>query len=69
MGWCSGTIVFDAMMDAVLADNPPSKEETVRLLVSALEDMDWDCQSDSEYYGHPVVEKVMRELHHDWFED
>lgn len=68
MGWCSGTVVFDAVMDAVLK---PETDRAVmlRTLIDALEDMDWDCQQDSEYWEHPIVRQVMQEKHPDWFRD
>lgn len=69
MGWCSGTLIFDNVCDALLADEKPSLEQTIRALICALEDGDWDCQMDSEYWGHPLVGKVMREIHPSWFED
>jgi hypothetical protein len=66
MGWCSGTVAFDSVLDALLAEKKPSLEETIRSLVVTLEDMDWDCQQDSEYWSHPVVRSVMKKLHPDW---
>lgn len=71
MGWCSATVIFDSVCDALLAegDKKPTQEETIRALVAALEDGDWDCQMDSEYWSHPVVRKVMLELHPHWFDD
>lgn len=69
MGWCSATVIFDIVCDGLLADKPQTQEETIRALAVALEDGDWDCQPDSAYWDHPVVQKVMRELHPHWFED
>ena len=71
MGWCSATVIFDSVCDSLLVDGDkkPTPEETIRALAAALEDGDWDCQQDSAYYGHPVVQKVMRELHPNWFDD
>lgn len=68
MGWCSGTEVFDAMVPAIIGENV-DKKETLKKLINTLEDLDWDCQGDSDYYEHPLVAEVMRELHPDWFED
>lgn len=66
MGWCSATVIFDSVCGALLSET----EETIRALVAALEDGDWDCQQDSDYWSHPIVRKVMKELHPDWdFED
>ena len=69
MGWCSATVIFDNVCDGLLADKPQTQEETIMALAVALEDGDWDCQQDSAYWDHPVVQKVMRELHPGWFED
>ena len=66
MGWCSATVIFDAVCDGLLAKRPPSKASTVRQLIAALEDGDWDCQQDSEYWSHPIVRAAMKELHPDW---
>lgn len=71
MGWCSATMIFDNVCDSLLAegDKKPTPEETIRALAAALEHADWDCQMDSEYWSHPIVQKVMRELHPRWFDD
>lgn len=71
MGWCSATLIFDKICDALLddGDKKPTPEETIGALVDVLEDGDWDCQTDSAYWGHPIVQKVMRERHPRWFED
>lgn len=71
MGWCSATVIFDNVCDALLKDEgkKQSPEDTLRALAVALEDGDWDCQMDSDYWDHPVVEKIMRELHPSWFEE
>ncbi len=68
MGWCSGTVIFDDICDALLSEKKPkpTPEQTIRALAAALEDGDWDCQQDSAYWDHPVVRKVMKELHPDW---
>ncbi len=66
MGWCSATLIFDNLADALLSDKPQDAESTLRALACALEDADWDCQQDSDYWDHPVVQKIMRELHPNW---
>lgn len=68
MGWCSGTQVFDNVV-AALVDKSVSKEECIKNLIGALEDMDWDCQQDSDYYEHPLVRKAFKAIHPDWFEE
>lgn len=65
MGWCSATLIFDNVCDALLADKPQDVKSTIRALAAALEDGDWDCQQDSAYWDHPIVREVMRDLGHD----
>jgi len=69
MGWCSGTEIFDKVAWALLDKEPKHLKEVLGLLIDALEDSDWDCQQDSDYWDHPVVQEIMRELHPDWFDD
>jgi hypothetical protein len=68
MGWCSGTEIFDAVVEDLL--NPDlSKEDIIYNLILTLEGRDWDCQMESEYYDHPIVKKLFEEAHPDWFEE
>lgn len=83
MGWCSGTDIFDSVLSQFLnipsetSRKPPIHADVsaevchriVTALVDAMEDHDWDCQQDSAYYEHPIVQEVMRDLHPDWFTD
>ncbi len=69
MGWCSGTQVFDPICTVLLSDEPIDKKAVLRHVIESLEDNDWDCQSDSAYYDHPLVREVMREMHPTWFDD
>lgn len=69
MGWCSGTEIFDTVCKAVLSDKPVDKEQTIRDLIEVLHYHDWDCESDSEFYGHQVVKKIFKELFPEWFEE
>ncbi len=68
MGWCSATVIFDNVCDGLLGEGKDKQtpEQVIRALAVALEDGDWDCQPDSAYWGHPVVRKVMKELHPHW---
>ena len=70
MGWCSGTLIFDRVADFVLDTDKPDDEKyrVLKALVEALEDQDWDCQSDSIYYVHPIVQQIFKSLHPRWFE-
>lgn len=71
MGWSSGTHLFDAVCGEVLVGRSKkiAKTDVIAILVAAMEDSDWDTHQDSEYWDHPVVQEVMRELHPDWFDD
>lgn len=66
MGWCSATRIFDAVAGELLNEEPKDTKATLKELAMALEDGDWDCQCDSAYWDHPVVQEVMKELHPDW---
>lgn len=66
MGWCSGTRIFDAVAKEVLSDAPMDKKAVLRAVIVALEDDDWDCQSDSRYFDDPTVREVMKETHPNW---
>jgi len=69
MGWCSATEIFDAVCDGILSDEDKSKKEVLTTLIASLEDGDWDCQQDSEYWDNPLVQEIMRELHPSWFDE
>lgn len=68
MGWCSGTGVFDPVCKAILELDLDKKQKTklITVLAKALEEMDWDCQSESDFWEHPLVREVMKKLHKDW---
>lgn len=71
MGWCSGTEIFDDVLDEILDSglSVDTQSRIVRLLADALENHDWDCQSGSRHYDHMIVQNVMRDIHPDWFDD
>lgn len=63
MGWCSGTVVFDAVCDALLGeDKEVDKKYALRALIDVLHDEDWDCESESEYFNHPLVKEAFCDL-------
>lgn len=69
MGWCSGTILFDSVLDYVLGDGKDADpKELIKYLINTLEDMDWDCQTDSDYFNHPLVRECFIELDPIWDE-
>lgn len=69
MGWCSGTYIFDMVAESLLSDNPVDKKEVLTRLANALEDQDWDCHGESQYWDHPLVKEIFVELHPDWVDD
>lgn len=69
MGWCSATYIFDNVAKALLSDEPVDKKETLMKLAETLREQDWDCESDSDYWDHPVVREIFMELEPEWFED
>ncbi len=65
MGWCSVTYIFDSVVSELVKKKDIDKVEIIKILSVAMEEMDWDCQSDSKFYEHPLVKKARP----DWFED
>lgn len=79
MGWCSGTDVFDIICEAMLdpenkSINPDTfvvtsdTKSVLKRIIVELEEMDWDCQKESEFWEQPIVQEAFKELHPDWFE-
>ncbi len=69
MGWCGGTVVFDSVVEALL-DPSTDKKYAIKSLIEALEDMDWDCQNESDYWNHPLVKECFIELGRaHWYEE
>lgn len=52
MGWCSGTQIFDTVLDAALPHitDKAARDRFVYLVAVSLWDGDWDCEGDSDYY-------------------
>ena len=65
MAWNGGTLIFDAVVGALL-DETLDTEDVIEQLIKELEKGDWDGQGESEYFDHPVVQKVFKRLHPDW---
>lgn len=65
MGWCSGTDIFDAVMEELeigtLSD--VDKLRILKALIKALGDKDWDCESDSYFYNYPLVKKAFKQVY------
>lgn len=71
MGWCSGTDIFDRMVQVILKTKTSDDEKytLIYALGEVLEDEDWDCQGDSDYLDEPIVKKALIDLGNDWLED
>jgi hypothetical protein len=51
MGWCSGTSIFDGVMDAIVPIvEPDHLYDIAGHIAELLWDSDWDCEADSKYY-------------------
>jgi len=65
MGFCSGTDIFDPVAKELLSDGLSMSDKTrvhlLRVLFTALRNHDWDCQGDSYYWDHPLVQQAARE--------
>ena len=81
MGWCSATYIFDEVMYAVndmldeikgqYCDHLPKREmflKIARPLVKKLEDGDWDCQQESDFYNEYKWDLWPR-FAQDWIDD
>lgn len=67
MGWCSGTDLFDEAIYCILNKDNLDKKELVKKLIEAFQDKDWDCEGDSGYYDHPIVNAAFKEMFPEWF--
>ena len=55
MGWCSGTIVFDGVVEAILYPEKSEPKEVIKKLITSLWELDWDCEFDSQYIMDPLI--------------
>jgi hypothetical protein len=67
MGWGSGVDVFDAIASAIIDKDVTDKKALLKAVIVALEDHDWDTQSDSRYWNHPLVREIFKEMNPSWF--
>lgn len=62
----SATSIFDAVASNLLPfinqENRRMIKDTLKILAIELEDGDWDCQNESEYFEHPLVQEIFLEL-------
>ena len=72
MGWCSGSYIFDAVLDGLFnkeIKTDDDKVEFIKWIISELENMDWDCQQETMYWNNELVQRAFKELHPTWFEE
>lgn len=72
MGWCGATEMFDTVVELFLEHksyDDTSKKEAIKRVAECLRKMDWDCETDSDYWKHPIVQEVFKELDPEMFED
>lgn len=64
MGWNNGTPIFDRVCAVIFDLDIPNddKYRLVHTLADALMDEDWDTPEESDYWGKPIIRKVMKEL-------
>jgi len=62
MGWCSGTIIFDGIVESLLYPGRVDHKEVIKKLITSLWELDWDCEGDSNYLTHPLVKEAFIEL-------
>lgn len=61
MGWCSGTEIFDEIVVAVndIGLSRPKQRVILEALRDVMENHDWDCQPDSEFYDDEFVGEIL----------
>jgi hypothetical protein len=60
MGWCSGTEIFDRVLDSVLEYIPAEdREKVIERIAIPLWEGEWDCETDSDYWYllKPIYER------------
>ena len=62
MGWCSGTIIFDGVVEALQYPEKSEPKEVIKKLITSLWELDWDCEFDSDYVTNPLVKEAFLEL-------
>jgi hypothetical protein len=68
MGWCSGTCVFYPVIKAVLEQDAPKEQkiDVIKSLIIALQDADWDCETDTDYWKHQLVRRAFKKTCPSW---
>lgn len=70
MGWCSATVIFDTLCEALIYDTDDvDKLKLLKVLINILWENDWDCEYDSSFITHPLVKQAFIELDEDMREN
>lgn len=64
MGWSSATEIFDAVVDGILSTKATDieKKVVIKILIRELLSKDWDCESESDFFNHPLVKECFIEI-------
>jgi hypothetical protein len=70
MGWCGGSDIMMCVLGEFpnVVANKKDLKELYKVVIGALWDQDWDCESDVLLEGDPIFEEALRELAPDYFE-
>ena len=68
MGWCSGTIIFDALCDSLLSNKEVDKKKVLKDIINILWREDWDCETESNHINNEMVRECFFELDGEWKE-
>lgn len=63
MGWCSGTEIFDVVVEKAFAHivDESERKNFIKAIKPVFDAGDWDCESDSEYWDDYLVD-IMYEM-------
>lgn len=67
------TPIFDEVAAAILGHlsdlTDEDKVKVLSVLIDVLETHEWIYPQDSDYFENPLVQKIFREKHPEWFEE
>jgi len=53
----------------ILTEEPLDKKKFLKVIIKSLKEGDWDTEQDSDYWDHPLVREVFKELYPHWFDE
>jgi hypothetical protein len=69
MGMSKGTEIFDPVVCSMvdqLGVGEALDLKTIKILVQSLWDLDWDTESESHFWEHPVIGKILGNTFEEW---